>query len=136
MAIGRHSGSQASTLVAVSESSRIRGPSEPHKDGKDDASRAYNTDVDNLLGAQLPCCPRAMTADPVPSTGYGRGTTPTQNGRNNCRQRENLVDAARKTVYVYVKDGQIRISGKKGIPHWRFSRARWPGVLPSVVFDI
>ena len=93
MAIGRHSGSQASTLVAVSESSRIRGPSEPHKDGKDDASRAYNTDVDNLLGAQLPCCPRAMTADPVPSTGYGRGTTPTQNGRNNCRQRENLVDA-------------------------------------------
>ena len=41
----------------------------------------------------------------------------------------------RKNVYVYTKDGQIRISGKKGIPHWRFSKARWPGVLPTVVFE-
>ena len=41
----------------------------------------------------------------------------------------------RKNVYVYARDGQIRISGKKGIPHWRFSKARWPGVLPPVVFD-
>ena len=41
----------------------------------------------------------------------------------------------RKNVYVYTKDGQIRVSGKKGMPHWRLSKARWPGVLPTVVFD-
>ena len=40
---------------------------------------------------------------------------------------------ARKVVYVYNKDGQIRISGKKGIPHWRFGKPRWPGVLPAIV---
>ena len=44
-------------------------------------------------------------------------------------------DRSKKQVYVYVKDGIIRISGKQGIPHWRPGKARWPGVLVSVVFE-
>lgn len=41
---------------------------------------------------------------------------------------------SKKQVYVYYKDEHIRISGKRGTPHWRPGRPRWPGVLPSVVF--
>ena len=41
---------------------------------------------------------------------------------------------ATKQVYIYYKDNNIRISGKPSIPHWRPSKPRWPGVLPSVVF--
>ena len=40
----------------------------------------------------------------------------------------------RKLVYTYYRDGQIRISGKRGVPHWRPGRSRWPGVLPAIVF--
>lgn len=42
---------------------------------------------------------------------------------------------SKKQVYVYYKDELIRISGKRGTPHWRPGRPRWPGVLPSVVFE-
>ena len=42
---------------------------------------------------------------------------------------------SKKQVYVYVKGGIIRISGKQGVPHWRPGKARWPGVLVSVVFE-
>ncbi len=44
-------------------------------------------------------------------------------------------DRSKKQVYVYIKDGIIRISGKHGVPHWRPGKARWPGVLVSVVFE-
>jgi len=44
-------------------------------------------------------------------------------------------DRSKKQVYVYIKDGIIRISGKQGVPHWRPGKARWPGVLVSVVFE-
>ena len=40
---------------------------------------------------------------------------------------------ASKQVYTYYKDDTIRISGKNGIPHWRPSKARWPGVLPFML---
>ena len=44
-------------------------------------------------------------------------------------------DRSKKQVYVYIKDGIVRISGKQGVPHWRPGKARWPGVLVSVVFE-
>ena len=47
----------------------------------------------------------------------------------------NEGDRSKKQVYLYDKGGTIRISGKQGIPHWRPGKARWPGVLVSVVFD-
>ena len=40
-----------------------------------------------------------------------------------------------KQVYAYYKDDSIRISGKRGIPHWRPTRSRWPGVMPTVIFS-
>ena len=40
-----------------------------------------------------------------------------------------------KQVFLYQKDGTLRISGKRGTPHWRPRRPRWPGVLPAVVFS-
>ena len=40
-----------------------------------------------------------------------------------------------KQVYTYYKEDAIRISGKSGIPHWRPSKPRWPGVLPSIIFS-
>jgi hypothetical protein len=40
-----------------------------------------------------------------------------------------------KQVYTYYKDDTIRISGKNGTPHWRPTKPRWPGVLPSIVFS-
>ena len=43
-------------------------------------------------------------------------------------------EAAVKQVYIYYKGNNIRISGKKGIPHWRPGKPRWPGVLPTIVF--
>ena len=43
-------------------------------------------------------------------------------------------EGSTKWVYIYHKDNDIRISGKSGIPHWRPSKPRWPGVLPSIVF--
>lgn len=43
-------------------------------------------------------------------------------------------EGSTKWVYIYHKDNDIRISGKPGIPHWRPSKPRWPGVLPSIVF--
>ncbi|MFA6108735.1 MAG: hypothetical protein WDA75_08200 [Candidatus Latescibacterota bacterium] len=44
--------------------------------------------------------------------------------------------APHKQVYVYDKDALIRISGKRGTPHWRPTRPRWPGVMPSVLFPV
>lgn len=44
--------------------------------------------------------------------------------------------APNKQVYVYDKDARIRISGKRGTPHWRPTRPRWPGVLPSILFPV
>jgi hypothetical protein len=44
-------------------------------------------------------------------------------------------EPTKKQVHVYYRDGQIRISGKRGVPHWRPGKPRWPGVLPAVVFD-
>jgi len=44
-------------------------------------------------------------------------------------------NAPLKQVYAYYKDDSIRISGKQGIPHWRPTRPRWPGVLPAIVFS-
>ncbi|MBT4501492.1 MAG: hypothetical protein HOC74_27435 [Gemmatimonadetes bacterium] len=43
--------------------------------------------------------------------------------------------APMKQVYSYFKDDCIRISGKRGTPHWRPTKPRWPGVLPSIVFS-
>ncbi len=40
-----------------------------------------------------------------------------------------------KQVFLYQKDGTLRISGNRGTPHWRPRRPRWPGVLPAVVFS-
>lgn len=42
--------------------------------------------------------------------------------------------ATTKQVYTYYNDDALRISGKSGIPHWRPSKPRWPGVLPSILF--
>jgi hypothetical protein len=44
-------------------------------------------------------------------------------------------EPSKKAVYVYYRDGQIRISGKRGVPHWRPGKPRWPAVLPSILFD-
>jgi hypothetical protein len=44
--------------------------------------------------------------------------------------------AALKQAYVYEKEQSIRISGKRGTPHWRPTRPRWPGVYPSIVFPV
>lgn len=44
-------------------------------------------------------------------------------------------EPAKKVVHVYYRDGQIRISGKRGVPHWRPGKPRWPGVFPAIVFD-
>ena len=46
----------------------------------------------------------------------------------------NAKTSARQ-VYTYYKDNAIRISGKSGLPHWRPSKPRWPGVLPSLVIS-
>lgn len=43
-------------------------------------------------------------------------------------------EPGKKQVHVYYRDVQIRISGKRGVPHWRPGRPRWPGVLPAIVF--
>jgi hypothetical protein len=44
-------------------------------------------------------------------------------------------EPSKKQVHVYYRDGQIRISGKRGMPHWRPGKPRWPGILPAIVFD-
>lgn len=44
-------------------------------------------------------------------------------------------EPSKKQVHVFYRDGHIRISGKRGVPHWRPGKPRWPGVLPSIVFD-
>jgi hypothetical protein len=44
--------------------------------------------------------------------------------------------ATTKQVYTYYNDDALRISGKSGIPHWRPSKPRWPGVLPSILFPV
>ena len=44
-------------------------------------------------------------------------------------------EPAKKQVHVYHRDGQIRISGKRSLPHWRPGKPRWPGVLPAIIFD-
>lgn len=41
-----------------------------------------------------------------------------------------------KQVYVFFRGEHICISGKRGLPHWRPTRPRWPGVLPSLVFPV
>ena len=41
-----------------------------------------------------------------------------------------------KQVYVFFKGDIICISGKRGLPHWRPTRPRWPGVLPALVFPL
>ena len=43
-------------------------------------------------------------------------------------------EKSKKQVYVYFDGDEIRISGKRGVPHWRPGRPRWPGVLPAAVF--
>jgi hypothetical protein len=43
------------------------------------------------------------------------------------------ADEPSKQVYLYYKDESIRISGKSGTPHWKPTKPRWPGVLPSIV---
>ena len=40
-----------------------------------------------------------------------------------------------KQVFVYSKGDSLRITGKRGTPHWRPGRPLWPGVLVSVVFE-
>jgi hypothetical protein len=48
-------------------------------------------------------------------------------------------EASSKQVYVFYrgeKGETICISGKRGLPHWRPTRPRWPGVLPSLVFPL
>ncbi|MFT7691413.1 MAG: hypothetical protein ACI8P2_000028 [Candidatus Latescibacterota bacterium] len=42
------------------------------------------------------------------------------------------ADEPAKQVYLFYKDQSIRISGKSGTPHWKPTKARWPGVLPSI----
>ncbi|MDA0334205.1 MAG: hypothetical protein O2782_03470 [bacterium] len=44
-------------------------------------------------------------------------------------------EPSKKQVHVYYRAGQIRISGKRGLPHWRPGKPRWPGVFPAIVFD-
>jgi hypothetical protein len=39
-----------------------------------------------------------------------------------------------KQVYVFSRGEVVCISGKRGLPHWRPTRPRWPGVLPALVF--
>ena len=48
---------------------------------------------------------------------------------------QQLGETAKKQVYIFVKDDRIRISGKRGTPHWRPIKPRWPGVLPSIHFE-
>ena len=50
--------------------------------------------------------------------------------------KSGLADATRKLAYTYMKDNTIRISGKKGLPHWRPGKPRWPGLLPAAVFKV
>ena len=45
-------------------------------------------------------------------------------------------EAQSKQVYVFFRGDHICISGKRGLPHWRPSRPRWPGVLPSLVLPV
>ncbi len=52
--------------------------------------------------------------------------------RTTYQQKE---EPSKKQVHVYYRDGQIRISGKRGLPHWRPGKPRWPGVFPAIVFD-
>ncbi len=59
---------------------------------------------------------------------------------SNCHSLTRTVyqmseEDSRKQVYVYYLDGQIRLTGKRGIPHWRPSKPRWPGVLPSLALS-
>ena len=42
------------------------------------------------------------------------------------------VEGPAKQVFLYYKDHSIRISGKTGIPHWKPSKPRWPGIFPTV----
>jgi len=42
------------------------------------------------------------------------------------------ADEPAKQVYLFYKDQCIRISGKSGTPHWKPTKARWPGVFPSI----
>ena len=48
---------------------------------------------------------------------------------------QHTKNAPDRQVYVYFKEGSIRISGKRGTPHWRLTKARWPGILPAIVFS-
>lgn len=41
-----------------------------------------------------------------------------------------------KQVYIFYKGATICISGRRGLPHWRPGRPRWPGVLPALVFPV
>ena len=78
--------------VVAPDRAKSSWPSRPQANGRDDVP-GRNTDVDNLPSAGGILQPRCLPAQTVPSTGYERGTTPTQNGNSNCRQREFLVDA-------------------------------------------
>ncbi|MEW6751305.1 MAG: hypothetical protein AB1505_10060 [Candidatus Latescibacterota bacterium] len=61
--------------------------------------------------------------------------TPFFEGCNSITRTTYQLDGGEiRQVYVYGKDASIRVSGRRGTPHWRPTRPRWPGVLPSVVF--
>jgi hypothetical protein len=45
-------------------------------------------------------------------------------------------EPAKKQVHVYHRDGQIRISGKRSLPHWRPGKPRWPGVCSPLLSSI
>ena len=59
-----------------------------------------------------------LPAQTVLSTGYERGTTPTQNGNSNCRQREFLVDADQTEVVFEAQSddpgiARVSLSGRQ-----------------------
>jgi len=41
-----------------------------------------------------------------------------------------------KQVYVFYKGDTVCLSGRRGLPHWRPTRPRWPGVLPALVLPL
>ena len=57
-------------------------------------------------------------------------------GRNHRTAYQLEGEQHSKQVYVFYKGDYICISGKRGLPHWRPTRPRWPGVLPALVFPL
>ena len=75
--------------------------------------------------------PMYLSAQTVPSTAYERGTTPTQNGNSNCRQREFPVDADQSRIQASLRLGFG--SGKLRTLH---STGRCEGSEAYSVFEI